>query len=49
VLRDCGVPALLVIGAQHIPFDGHAWVEVEGKILNDSPANLEKYVVLDRC
>jgi hypothetical protein len=49
LLRDCGARALLVIGAQHIPFTGHAWVEVEGEILNDSPANLEKYVVLDRC
>ena len=49
LLRDCGVHASLVIGAQHIPFNGHAWVEVEGEIVNDNRANLEKYVVLDRC
>jgi hypothetical protein len=49
LLRDCGLRASLVIGAQHIPFNGHAWVEVEGEIVNDHRANLEKYIVLDRC
>jgi hypothetical protein len=49
LLRDRGVPASLVIGAQHIPFNGHAWVEVDGEIVNDHRANLEKYIVLDRC
>ena len=49
LLRDCGVPASLVIGAQHIPFHGHAWVEVQGEIVNDHRASLEKYIVLDRC
>jgi Transglutaminase-like superfamily len=49
LLRDCGTRASLVIGAQHIPFNGHAWVEVEGEIVNEHRANLEKYVVLDRC
>jgi len=49
LLRDCGAPASLVIGAQHIPFNGHAWVELEGEIVNDNRANLGKYVVLDRC
>jgi Transglutaminase-like superfamily len=49
LLRDCGARAYLVIGAQQIPFNGHAWVEVEGEIVNDNRANLEKYVVLDRC
>ena len=49
LLRDCGAPASLVIGAQHIPFNGHAWVELEGEIVNDHGANLKKYVVLDRC
>jgi len=49
LLRDCGERASLIIGAQHIPFNGHAWVEVEGEIVNEHRANLEKYIVLDRC
>ena len=49
LLRECGVHASLVIGAQHIPFSGHAWVELDGEIVNDNRANLEKNVVLDRC
>jgi hypothetical protein len=49
LLRECGARASLIIGAQHIPFNGHAWVEVEGEIVNDTRDNLEKYVVLDRC
>lgn len=49
VLRDCGVPAQLVIGAQQMPFRAHAWVEVEGRIVNDKPYMYEMYAVLDRC
>ena len=49
LLRDLGTPASLVIGAQHLPFSGHAWVEVDGEIVNDNPATVEKYGILDRC
>jgi len=44
-----GVPAQLVIGAQHIPFKSHAWVEVDGRVVNDKPDVSEVYAVLDRC
>ncbi|MGB2590692.1 MAG: lasso peptide biosynthesis B2 protein [Candidatus Acidiferrum sp.] len=49
LLRDYGVPAQLVIGAQQMPFKAHAWVEVEGRVVNDKPYMHEMYAVLDRC
>jgi len=49
LLRDCGVPAQLVIGAQHMPFKAHAWVEVEGRVVNDRSYTNDMYAVLDRC
>ena len=49
LLRQNGVPAQLVIGAQQIPFKAHAWVEVDGHIVNDKPYMAELYGVLDRC
>ena len=49
LLRDCGIPASLVLGAQRLPFRGHAWVELAGEVVNDNPSALEKYDVLDRC
>jgi hypothetical protein len=49
LLRDHGVPAQLVIGAQQLPFKAHAWVEVNGKVVNDRPYTNEIYAVLDRC
>jgi len=49
LLRKHGVPAQLVIGAQQIPFRAHAWVEVEGRIVNDRPYMPEMYQVLERC
>ena len=33
--RKYGVSAHLVIGAQQMPFKAHAWVEVDGKVVND--------------
>ena len=49
LLRDYGVPAQLVIGVQQIPFKAHAWVEVDGRVVNDKPYTPEMYAVLDRC
>jgi hypothetical protein len=49
LLRRHGIAAQLVIGAQCMPFRAHAWVEVEGKIVNDKPYISELYAVLDRC
>jgi hypothetical protein len=49
LLREYGVPAKLVIGAQQMPFKAHAWVESEGRVVNDKPYTPEMYLVLDRC
>jgi hypothetical protein len=49
LLKRSGVPALLVIGAQPLPFKAHAWVEVEGSVVNDKTYMREIYAVLDFC
>jgi Transglutaminase-like superfamily len=49
LLKRCGVPAQMVLGAQQIPFRAHAWVEVGGCVVNDKPYMSEMYAVLDRC
>src|SRR5215831_4360135 len=48
LLRRHGIPAQLVIGTQQIPFNAHAWVEVEGQIVSDRPYMHEMYAVLER-
>jgi hypothetical protein len=49
LLRTLGVSAQMVIGAQQMPFRSHAWVEVDGCVVNDKPYMPEMYAVLDRC
>ena len=49
LLKRHGVPAQMVIGAQQMPFKAHAWVEVDGRVVNDKPYTPEMYGVLDRC
>ena len=49
LLRDYGIEAQLVIGAQLMPFEAHAWVEVDGRAVNDNSYTNEMYAVLDRC
>lgn len=46
LLRAHGVPARLVIGYRPLPFFSHAWVEVEGRIVNDSPAYQQRLQIL---
>jgi Transglutaminase-like superfamily len=49
LLKQHGVPAQMVIGAQQMPFKAHAWVEVDGRVVNDKQYTRERYAVLDRC
>jgi hypothetical protein len=49
LLRSCGVPADLVIGAKQMPFKAHAWVEVQGVVINDKPYMREIYAILEKC
>ena len=48
-IRKYSVSAHLVIGAQQMPFKAHAWVEVEGKVVNDKQYVPEMYGILTRC
>jgi hypothetical protein len=49
LLRNRGVAAVFVIGAQQIPFRAHAWVEVNGKVINERSDVRTSYAVLDRA
>lgn len=49
LLRSLGFPAEMIIGVHKMPFYGHAWAEVDGKVVNDH-ANAQKFFhVLNRC
>ena len=48
LLRRFGIPADLVIGVSKFPFKSHAWVEVEGRVVNDRQRVREVYATLDR-
>jgi hypothetical protein len=49
LLRKHGVNALMVLGAQMLPFKAHAWVEVGGKAINESASVRVTYAVWERC
>ena len=49
LLRAYGVKAELVIGCRLAPFVGHAWVEVDGRILSGPAAYPQHLQVLDRA
>ncbi len=48
LLRQHGIRAELVIGYRPIPFESHAWVEVDGQVVNDRPQYQRAFAVLDR-
>jgi hypothetical protein len=48
LLRAEGFQADVVIGCRARPFYSHAWVEVDGRVVNDSPAYQTKLQPLDR-
>ena len=49
LLRESGVPAHMVLGAQKLPFKAHAWVEVDGQAINERSNVQAIYAVWDRC
>lgn len=49
LLRTLGVPAEMVIGVHKMPFYGHAWVEVNGEVVNDHKNVQTFFHVLCRC
>jgi hypothetical protein len=48
LLRRSGVRAELVIGYRALPFESHAWVEVDGRVVNDRPQYQKYFTVLER-
>jgi len=48
IMRGRGIPAEVVIGYRPAPFFSHAWVEVAGRVTNDSPVYQTRLQVLDR-
>jgi hypothetical protein len=49
LLRRSGVPAEMVLGAQHLPFKAHAWTEVDRGAINERRDVQKIYGVLERC
>jgi hypothetical protein len=49
LLRRHGWDAQLVIGVQMVPFRSHAWVELQGSVVNDKPYMPDIFQVLERC
>jgi Transglutaminase-like superfamily len=49
LLKKHGIRAQMAIGVQLLPFKAHAWVEVDGGVVNDKPYMPEIYAVIDRC
>jgi hypothetical protein len=46
LLRAYGIRARLVIGYRPRPFFSHAWVEVDGRVVNDSPVYRQRLRIL---
>ena len=46
LLKKSGIKSSLVIGYRPAPFFSHAWVEVDGRVVNDSPVYKERLNVL---
>lgn len=49
LLRSLGFPAEMIVGVHKMPFYGHAWTEVGGKVVNDHPNAQKFFHVLNRC
>jgi Transglutaminase-like superfamily/Coenzyme PQQ synthesis protein D (PqqD) len=49
LLRNYGIPAETLIGAQKLPFQAHAWVEVNGKAVNERRDVQAAYLIWERC
>jgi hypothetical protein len=48
LLRRYGFAAEMVIGCRPLPFESHAWVEVDGVVVNDLPQYRRAFTVLSR-
>jgi hypothetical protein len=48
LLRRAGIAAEVVIGCRPEPYFSHAWVEVDGRVVNDSPGYRQQLTALAR-
>jgi hypothetical protein len=48
LLRRYGFAAEMVIGCRPLPFESHAWVELDGRVVNDLPQYPRAFTVLSR-
>jgi hypothetical protein len=48
LLRRHGLSAEMITGAQIFPLKSHAWVEIDGNVVNDKPYMAHIYQVLER-
>ena len=48
LLRRHGFAAEVVIGCRPLPFESHAWVEIDGRVVNDLPQYQRAFTVLNR-
>jgi hypothetical protein len=48
LLRRHGFAAEMVIGCRPLPFESHAWVEIDGRVVNDLPQYQRVFTVLNR-
>jgi hypothetical protein len=48
LLRRRGLPAQMVIGYRAVPFFSHAWVEVDGRTVNDTSSYARRLSILHR-
>jgi len=46
VLRSRGIAARVVVGYRPAPFFSHAWVEIDGRVVNDSAVYKKRLTVL---
>jgi Transglutaminase-like superfamily len=49
LLRRHGFGAEMVIGTQVLPLKSHAWVEIDGRVVNDKSYVPHIYSELERC
>jgi hypothetical protein len=48
LMRRHGISAQLVIGVRQLPFESHAWVEADSRVINDVQRVRDTYQVLSR-
>jgi hypothetical protein len=48
ILRHYGIDAQVVIGCRVAPVECHAWVEVNGRVVNDAAGYPQKLRILER-